>query len=221
MRRVIAAGLLGLLLATTAPAQHPGYDAGPVAAGPAPYTWGYGHPAHGYPQLGKIISNPIHGCSHNGCGGFCFRLFPGFHQEGPLFNYGPYAGYYPFEPYGPWTSDLRYTGPLGPPAGDYSHGHAWGSHLHGLADKFHSLGGHRQCKGGDCGTCGGYAKTTLHNVGHRVNPFGHLHGKKTGCAGCAESAEVVESGVAAHEHVAGADKPADPVVQAGYPRRER
>ena len=238
MRRVIAAGVFGLLLATSAPAQTAGCasgNCGPAAsqsvpaategyagpgayAGPAAYSYGYGYPAHGYAHLGKIISNPIHGCSHMGCGGFCFRLFPGFHQEGPLFNYGPYAGYYPFEPYGPWTSDLRYTGPLGPPVNDYGHGHHWG-----LGDKLHALGGHLHCRKGECGSCGGYAKATLHNVGHRVNPFGHLHHKKAGCSGCEVSSEVVEGEavVATPEHVTRAEKPADPVVQAGYPRRER
>ena len=91
MRRMLWAGLLALpmMLATTETASAQWCGGGCATPG----VWG------------APKSNPF------GCGLFCFRLFPGLHQEGPLVNYGPYYGYYPFEPYGPWTSDLRYTGP--------------------------------------------------------------------------------------------------------------
>jgi hypothetical protein len=226
MYRVTAVGLLGLMLAPMARAQYPGCaaDGGYGAGG---YSWGYGCKAHGYDYLGKTISNPLHGCSHNGCGGFCFRLFPGFHQEGPLFNYGPYMGYYPFQPYGPWTSDLRYTGPLGGSGAAYGHCCSWGSHLNALSGKLHSLmGGHRACHGGECSTCGGYARATWHNVGYRVNPFGHGHHKKSGCSDCGGSITtdaVADSALPiAPEHVTrNTEAVSEPILQAGYPRRER
>jgi hypothetical protein len=151
MRRVITAGLLALpavfFVSPSAQAQCTTGACAPIAAG---------------------ITNPFASCKHLGCGGFCFRLFPGLHQEGPLFNYGPYYGYYPFQPYGPWTADLKYVGPTGPDCGGRGCG-SCGSCRNGLL----SWGKHDSCDDGNCGGWGGYAKATLHNVGKRIHPFGH------------------------------------------------
>jgi hypothetical protein len=93
------------------------------------------------------------------------KFFGALHQEGPLFNYGPYTGYYPFEPYGPWTADLRYNGPR-----DWGCGGCGrvgcGGRCGGLGGK---LGGlfHRD-------GCGRYAMTTFRNV------FARLHLNKCG-----------------------------------------
>ncbi len=91
-----------------------------------------------------------------GCGGFCMGFLSKTHFHGPLFNYGPYTGYYPFEPYGPWTSDLRYN----PPPLTYGHGDrgvlGWGK----------------------------YAVSTLKNVFHRTNPLANRCGDKLNLGGC-------------------------------------
>jgi hypothetical protein len=168
MRRLTLAGLLALpavlFFESSAQAQCTGPGCSPIPAG---------------------ISNPFASCKYLGCGGFCFRLFPGLHQEGPLFNYGPYYGYYPFEPYGPWTSDLKYTGPTG------------------AAD----------CGSGGCGGgWGHYAKSTLSNIRHRVHPF---HKGCSTCGGEVAAGEQVISEPAAQAAVE------SPILQAGYPRRER
>lgn len=209
MRRVIPAGLLALpavlFVGPTAQAQYvvppPGCSALPV------------------------VRNPHIGCSHAGCGGFCFRLFPGLHQEGPLFNYGPYYGYYPFEPYGPWTADLRYTGPTGADCGGRGCGAC------GRCRGLFGLGGwNRGCGDGGCGHWGGYAKSTFHNVKHRLHPFSHHKCKACGggevtaeaaadCPGCvAGAAAAAAIAVEPTTVQAAAELPA---VEAGYPRRER
>jgi hypothetical protein len=106
------------------------------------------------------------------------KLFPGIHQHGPLVNYGPYQGYYPFEPYGPWTSDLRYTGPTGPMNSGVGTG--WAPRLQGLFNNGYMR---RGVGGGDsCGSPahGRYALTTFRNVAARLNPF-HRFGCGTGC----------------------------------------
>ena len=102
-------------------------------------------------------------CPNFGCGGFCMNIFGRIHQNGPLFNYGPYSGYYPFEPYGPWTADLRYNPP--PPACKDCH-----KHEYVLAQKL-------------------YAAITLQNVWKRLQPLTHSH--HGGCANgnCGASAD--------------------------------
>ncbi|WP_149113433.1 hypothetical protein [Limnoglobus roseus] len=97
-----------------------------------------------------------------GCGGFCIGFLSRIHFHGPLFNYGPYAGYYPFEPYGPWTSDLRYNGPV---PGSGSCGWAKGLSGHGLG-------------------WGHYSLCTLKNVFHRVNPLAHKCGSSLSLGKC-------------------------------------
>lgn len=148
MRRMLWVGLLALpvLLAAAEPAQAQGCSSCSSFAGrPAGWT-GVGGPF--------------------GCNGFCLRLFGTWMQDGPLVNYGPYEGYYPFAPYGPWTSDLRYTGPR-------THSTGGGCNSCGLLN----------CRGGSCGRqsagglfnkreCGDYALATFFNVSKRCNPCG-------------------------------------------------
>jgi hypothetical protein len=152
MRRMLWAGLLALpvVLAWAEPAQAQGCaSCGPFATG-RPAAWA------GSPFRGPFGSN-----------GFCLSLFGTWLQDGPLVNYGPYEGYYPFAPYGPWTSDLRYTGPTTRwPAGGCGHcgllgcrggcGHL-GANLGGL---FHKR------------ECGDYALATFANVFKRCHPCG-------------------------------------------------
>lgn len=163
MRRMLWVALLAapVALASAAPVQAQGCPGG--GCGSAAAYFG-GRPGFQVPPFGCPF-------------GFCFKLFPGMHQHGPLVNYGPYEGYYPFAPYGPWTSDLRYTGPTGP-AG--SVGTGWAPALQGL---FHR--GYFRRGGDGCSTCGGqYALSTLRNVAARLNPF-HRFGCGTGCkSGC-------------------------------------
>jgi hypothetical protein len=143
-------GLLALpvVLALAEPAQAQGCaSCGPFATG-RPSGW-YGMPGRG----------PF------GAGGGCLSLFGTWLQDGPLVNYGPYEGYYPFAPYGPWTSDLRYTGPRTHSAGGGCNhcgllncrGGCGGGHLSGLL--------HRR-------ECGDYAMATFANVFKRCNPCG-------------------------------------------------
>jgi hypothetical protein len=121
-----------------------------------------------------------------GCGDWCFRLFPHIHQHGPLFNYGPYYGYYPFTPYGPWDSYLRYN-PFfyGDPyanfnAGDSSGRYGCNPHLHkfALSQLFHKQG---------CSSCGFWHASWLHGGwfrGHSwVNGFPGLS-HKPHCSSC-------------------------------------
>jgi len=115
--------------------------------------------------------------------------FPKLHQEGPLVNYGPYSGYYPFEPYGPWTSDLRYTGPLGAAGGSGATGRLRLTELSsgfGGFRGFHGL--HHGVRTSPCGTCssghswGSYSLATLSNIGHRINPWQHRG--SSSCSSC-------------------------------------
>ena len=169
MRRMLWVALLAAPIALA--------TAGPVRAqGCATGGCGYGGVGGGGAPLGRMgVGVPPFGCPF----GFCMKLFPGIHQHGPLVNYGPYQGYYPFEPYGPWTSDLRYTGPTGPM--DVGTGYGWAPRLQGLFNN-----GYVRRGGGGCSTCGGspaygrYALTTLRNVAARLNPF-HRFGCGTGC----------------------------------------
>lgn len=80
-------------------------------------------------------------------GGLCFKMFPHIHQQGPLYNYGPYSGYYPFEPYGPWNAQLRYTGPY-----PTTPGCGWNGCGLGLGGHGHNRGGHSLCN-----KCGGHS----------------------------------------------------------------
>jgi hypothetical protein len=223
MNRVLAAGLLALplVVATSTPA---------VAQQPI--------------VAGTYFPTAFGGGSHlgSGSGGFCFRFLNGIHHHGPLFNYGPYSGYYPFEPYGPWTSDLRYTGPRGPLSGDCadgSCGNCKGCRTRLLGNGLgHNLGwGKSAC--GDCGSCGNckawgaYAKSTMTNVFHRSHPLSHkCHGKAcetvaepapaAGCVGCAAAAALADKlpePVAVKEPAA--VEQSGGVEQAVYPRRER
>jgi hypothetical protein len=194
MKRIFAAGLFALaaLLAvdTTASAQAPGCPPGIAATLPR------------YSQT----------CQAFGCAGFCFRFLSKITQEGPLFNYGPYCGYYPFEPYGPWNSALQYVGPYPQPPGC-----GWC----GLCGKFHGHGGcgKHGCGGLGCGkhgcsTCGGwghYAATTFRNVHFRLFPFSHKCKNCATALGDSPAAPVVAS-AASNDNA---------VQQTSYPRRER
>jgi hypothetical protein len=123
-------------------------------------------------------------------GGICFKMFPHIHQHGPLYNYGPYSGYYPFEPYGPWNSQLQYTGPYpGTPGCGWNgcglglgghHGHnlcnkcsGLGSGHHGLFSKWfgsHKSHGSSSANLGQCNECG-----AGHGLGHGLG-HGWLNG---------------------------------------------
>jgi hypothetical protein len=164
MRRMLWVALLAApaALASAAPVQAQGCASG-GCGGPAAFG---GRPGFQVPPFGCPF-------------GFCFKLFPGLHQNGPLVNYGPYEGYYPFQPYGPWTSDLRYTGPTGP-ARENSVGTGWAPGLSGLFNRGYVRRGVDGCGSG----CGQYALSTLRNVAARLNPF-HRFGCGTGCkSGC-------------------------------------
>lgn len=161
MRRVLWAGLLALpiMLATAEPAK--AQYCSSCAPGGGGGGGGLGRANSWYGSQGPF-----------GCGGFCFKFFGTWLQDGPLVNYGPYEGYYPFQPYGPWTSDLRYTGPTsrnqftggcgacgrsgcGGGCGVGGLGGHLGGHLRGLFNKKE---------------CGDYALATFGNVFHRTHP---------------------------------------------------
>lgn len=148
MKKLFLAGLLALpaVLAATplALAQGPGVI-------PPPGCGACGGVPGQYPTPGCP-------CKFAGCGGTCMNWFGRIHFHGPLFNYGPYCGYYPFEPYGPWTSSLQYNPPPAPCHNCGAHDKAW-KH---------------------------YALNTLTNVLHRINPLGHKCGKGhwSDCSGC-------------------------------------
>jgi hypothetical protein len=140
-----------------------------------------------------------------GCGGHCFRLFPRMHQEGPLFNYGPYYGYPPFEPYGYWNAYLQYTGPVGGHGGGGWGGGGCGPHG---CNKLHHANPHPWFghHGGDCasGHCGrSIFDGSLLNGGLGGSHLHHEHKPKT-CHNCGS--------------VAAADIDARPVLEryAGY-----
>ena len=156
MRRMLWAGLLALpmLLAAADTAQAQGCSTcSPLAAG-RPSGW--------YGSQGPF-----------GCGSFCLRFFGTWLQDSPLVNYGPYEGYYPFAPYGPWTSDLRYTGPTSrwPYSGacGLCGTNGCGGGCGGLGDRF---GGNRFGGLFNRNACGDYALATFRNVGRRCNPCG-------------------------------------------------
>jgi len=131
---------------------------------------GTGNCPPGFGWAGPVRSNPY------GCGALCFRLFGALHQDGPLFNYGPYTGYYPFEPYGPWTADLRYNGPQNGACGHCGlFGRGCGPHGCGhLGGLFH--------RGHGSDNCGGYASSTWRNVFSRLHPF-----QRCASAGCSSA----------------------------------
>jgi hypothetical protein len=163
MRRMLWVALLAapVALASAEPAQAQGCAScgtGGIGGGGAPFA-----------RAGFQV--PPFGCPF----GFCFRLFPGMHQHGPLVNYGPYSGYYPFEPYGPWTSNLRYTGPTGPQTANDT---GWAPRLAGLFHHGYLRRGADDCA--SCGSHGRYALTTLQNVKSRLHPS-HRFGCGTGC----------------------------------------
>ncbi len=162
-------------------------------------------------------------------GGPCFRFFGGLAQSGPLFNYGPYEGYYPFAPYGPWDSNLNYTGPR---PGDQAacggrgcgHGGRCGAGgcgaggcgaggIGGLFAGLHSRGD------SSCSTCGGghgaYAGATFKNVFFRSHPLAHRGKIPTGSSAC--SASPVGCGTPVHAHGVGgrvASAAGDPKLEA-------
>ena len=102
-----------------------------------------------------------------GCGGFCMGFLSRTHFHGPLFNYGPYSGYYPFEPYGPWSSNLQYNPPpMACGHGDRGLGLGWGKYaVSTLKNVFHRTSPlANRCGGGlnlgSCGSCGKCGATT-------------------------------------------------------------
>jgi hypothetical protein len=156
-----------------------------------------------------------HNNAWEGCGGFCFRFLGGIHQHGPLYNYGPYAGYYPFAPYGPWDANLNWVGPY-PPQGACGWNNLWGNRGHhgggcGTGDCGHARGGligRGSNDRGGCNDCASrdYSLTTFKNVGRRVSPLSHWGKGKSSCEGGCASVDT---------------KPANDVVQTGFPRTER
>jgi hypothetical protein len=158
MRRMLWAGLLALpvMLATGGSAQAQGCSScGPGGGG----------------RMDGWFGSPFRGPF--GCNGFCLKFFGTWLQDGPLVNYGPYQGYYPFEPYGPWTSDLRYTGPTSRVQSNPACG----------------LGGCGRLGGGLFRReCGEYSLATFRNVFRRTHPCssGNCDTATTGCAsgGC-------------------------------------
>lgn len=174
MRRIFYTLLLALPVGIEAQAQGPGCASGGYAAGgyAASGTGGYGASGTGgYYRQSMYGGSPA---PNYGPFGFAMRMYPLIHFHGPLVNYGPYEGYYPFQPYGPWTSDLKYAGPpLVQPAAT---GWGWGlgSHSHGW---------------------GQYSLSTFHNVGKR------LHLGKSNCSTCQASA-AGSSDIVAVENVA-------------------
>jgi hypothetical protein len=188
---------------------------------------GFGGHGHGGGTLslgpGAAPTNAFWGAKHlAGCGAFAFRFLGPIHQHGPLFNYGPYSGYYPFEPYGMWSSDLKYHGPWYYPV---EHGH------HGLFGRLR--GG---CLGCDRGWKG-YARHVFHNVFHRLHPGAHRFGMTSclsgdcstnpgtcsSCGGAAVLGETTSAPTLTSESVS--DRPALAVPGelqlTSHPRRER
>lgn len=163
MRRMLGAGLLALPLVLSAgtAAKAQGCATGNCPSGMSAGLFGWGGPHRGSPW---------------NCGAICMKFFGAIHQEGPLFNYGPYTGYYPFEPYGPWTADLRYNGPRDGACGACGR-FGCGGRCGGLGDRLGGLFHRDGCGRGGCG----YATSTFHNVCARL----HL---KKGCkgGGCGE-----------------------------------
>lgn len=159
MKRMIAAGLLALPALLLA---------GPAARAQDCYGgFGAGGPA---PSGGT-------GCR------FCFRLFGGaFTQEGPLFNYGPYSGYYPFAPYGPWGSDLSYHGGGAGGCGGAGSVCGWNHNLFGRHGRGH--GGHGNCGVGGCDGGRGFGHGGLgHGRLGLGGGFGHSDCGAGGCGG--------------------------------------
>lgn len=119
------------------------------------------------PQLAPYLPAAGGGCQNHfspfGCGGFCMGFLSRTHFHGPLFNYGPYSGYYPFEPYGPWTSNLQYNPP--PMACGQCGRTGCGGHGIGLG-------------------WGKYAVSTLKNVFHRTSPLAHRCGGGLNLGSC-------------------------------------
>ena len=180
MRRILLAGMLALPLVlamvSSAQAQGPGCGMPGGNCGP-----GYGSAS----SSGYSVR---------------YRLFSCLHQDGPLVNYGPYSGYYPFEPYGPWTADLRYTGPLTSSLGG---GTAATGRLRlneisgGGFGGFGGFGGVRHSPGGTCSsghTWGSYSLATLKNIGHRINPWHHRgNGVCSTCHSAVQPAEPIHA----------------------------
>ncbi len=155
MRRMLLAGLLALPLVLTTAADAAAQG---CATGNCPPGFGGG--------AGPVRSNPWQ------CGIFCFKLFGALHQDGPLFNYGPYSGYYPFAPYGPWTADLRYTGGGCGHCGLRGCGGRCGGGLN-LGGLFHRDRG--------CNGCNSYSLSTFRNVFSRLHLFHKDCGHSGGC----------------------------------------
>jgi hypothetical protein len=163
---MLCAGLLALpmMLAFATPVQAQGCTTGSCGFGGGFNPgWGWGNG----------------GGSPFGCGVFCMKLFGTFHQDGPLFNYGPYAGYYPFEPYGPWNSQLQYTGPTS--TGHRACGWNRPGTLGRLGGLFHRSGG--------CSSCGDGHLGFFRSVLGRIHPFAHsgfgCHSRGSiGCGSC-------------------------------------
>ena len=186
MRRIFYASLLAFaatvsntpgLLAQVPGCATGGYGAATTNAGNYGGA-GYGGESSG----GGYYRQSLYGGSPAPFGpfGFAMRMYPLIHFHGPLVNYGPYEGYYPFQPDGPWTSDLKYNGPPIP------------NHPH-FANRSASTGG---IWGSPSLGWGNYSLATLRNIGLRTHPFKHR------CSTCSASAGTTSDVVAVSNVVA-------------------
>lgn len=179
MRRIFLAALfsLPLLLLNAAPAhaQAPGFANGAYAGDAGGGSQGGYYRQSLYGGSPAPFLPPFN---------FAMRMYPLIHFHGPLVNYGPYEGYYPFQPNGPWTSDLKYNGPPIPKHPHFAQfnqstaatGWIWGGNGHS-----HEWGH--------------YAISTFHNIGLRTHPCSRR------CKTCTASAEPA-TGIVAVENVA-------------------
>jgi hypothetical protein len=121
------------------------------------------------------------------CGQFFRKCFSSIHQHGPLYNYGPYCGYPPFEPYGYWNAYLQYTGPANP----YTTG---AGNMYGWYHSPHAGGA-------------GHLYPLLHREGKAEGGLLHGHKSKTGCSTCGDAAASYVSSGDALERFTGVGRP--------------
>jgi hypothetical protein len=180
MKRIFCLGLLALsfLLFNTQKASAQG-----CSSCPSGMSWG--------PGGSGWWPNRMHPWE---CGALCFRMFGGLHQDGPLFNYGPYSGYYPFEPYGPWGSDLSYHGGSNCGCGLFGRG---GCGIHG-GGRLRGLLSGGLFNGGLRGGAGcGQGVSMLKNVFARLHPFQRC--ASAGCSSAPACAETATCGTCINE----------------------